>query len=104
MVVDGPGDGSKGDLQEGVAVQQDDDSDKETKRESMMRRRLMRLIKRMRIREFLLMVLQSLHLFRVQDAVLSLLFRDLDVFGLLGGQVVVVFELGEGLFAAQAPG
>lgn len=50
------------------------------------------------------MVGEAFDLLGVEDAEFGFFFGDFHFFGLFGREVVVVFELGEGLFAAEAPG
>lgn len=62
-----------------------------------------RLVEGVGLGELLLVVCEALHLCFVQDAELGFLFSHFNFFGLGSWEVVVVFELGEGLFAAKAP-
>jgi hypothetical protein len=68
----------------------------------MMRSRLMRFIKRMTPRKFLLMMRQLFLLFRTQHAEFLLLDIN-DLIWLYGGEIVAVCEAREGTFSAEAP-
>lgn len=94
-----PGAGAEGDLEEGVTIQQYHNRHKQSQWESIMRSRLMRLIKTMTPSELLLMMLQLLNLFRGQYG--EFLFFDIGYFGgLYGGEIAVVGEFGEGFLAS----
>ena len=94
-----PGAGAEGDLEEGVTIQQYHNRNEQSQGKSIMRSRLVRLIKTMTPSELLLMMLQLLNLFRGENG--ELLFFDIGYLGGLdGGEIAVVGEFGEGFLAS----
>lgn len=94
-----PGAGPEGDLEERVTVQQYHNRNKKSQRKSIMRGRLMRLIKTMTPSELLLMMLQFLDLFWGEYG--KFLFFDVGYFGGLDcREVAIVGEFGEGFLAS----
>ena len=60
MVIDTPRAGAKGNLEQRMAVQQDNDGNQDAKREGMMGQRLVRFVERMRSGQFVLVVYKFL--------------------------------------------
>ena len=81
VVFNAPGDSTKGDLEQRVTVEQDDNRHEKSPREREMRLCFVRLVERVRVGEFLLMVQQASMLSCIQDAVLLRWHLDLLLHG-----------------------
>lgn len=109
MVVDTPGATAQGDLEQGVAVEDDDDGDEETGGEGVVGDGFVGFVEGVRFGEFVLVVDETELLDAVEDAELVLFVFgrftpfDIDVDFAPCGEVVLVLEFGQIAFLTNLP-
>ena len=109
VIGDAPGTRAQCDLEEGVAIEEADDGDKEAEGKGVVRGGLVGFVKRVRIGKFVLVMHEFLLLCRGEQGVLSIGDTVFDVLGVdflrtFFREIVVVLEFGKLLFSPETPG
>lgn len=113
MVADAPCAGAQGDLEEGMAIENDDDGDEHSEREGVVGRGFMGFVEGVRFHEFLLVVFESFLLGWGEDGEFGgFFFLVVGDSGALevgefvfpfGWEIIVVLEVWEGAFSTKRP-